>query len=181
MSVRLSAWNNLAPTWRNFIKFDILEFFRKSVKKIQVSLKSDKITCTLPEDQYTFLIISHSFLLKMTNIFRKNCRENQNTYFTFSNIWRKSYRLWYNVEKYSTAGQATDDNRAHARCKLYTWGQRHTIRICMLIAFLGNNVEGNALQCYVIVLCCSATLCNCSAFFMISGLACNKTQICYTL
>jgi len=28
-------------------------------------------------------------------------------------IFRKSYRLWDNVEKYCTAGQATDDNMAH--------------------------------------------------------------------
>jgi len=25
-----------------------------------------------------------------------------------------SYRLWYNVEKYCKAGQATDDSMAHA-------------------------------------------------------------------
>jgi len=32
------------------------------------------------------------------------------TYFFF----RKSCRLWENVEKYCTAGQAADDNMAHA-------------------------------------------------------------------
>ena len=31
---------------------------------------------------------------------------------------RKSRRLWDNVEKYCTAGQATDDNMAHARYML---------------------------------------------------------------
>jgi hypothetical protein len=41
LSVCLSAWNNLAPTGRFFMEFDILLFFRKSVQKIQVSLKSD--------------------------------------------------------------------------------------------------------------------------------------------
>ena len=39
-SVRLSAWNNSAPIKRIFMTFDII--FRKSVDKIQVSLKSDK-------------------------------------------------------------------------------------------------------------------------------------------
>ena len=38
MSVRPSAWRNLAPTGQIFMKFDI---FWKSVQKIQVSLKSD--------------------------------------------------------------------------------------------------------------------------------------------
>ena len=41
MSVRLSAWNNSAPTGRIFVKFDIRVFFRKSIEKIQDSLKSD--------------------------------------------------------------------------------------------------------------------------------------------
>jgi len=42
-SVRLSAWNNSAPTRRIVMKFDISVFFRKFVeKKIQVLLKSVK-------------------------------------------------------------------------------------------------------------------------------------------
>ena len=35
-------------------------------------------------------------------------------------FFRKSYRLWDNVEKYCTAGQATDDNMAHAHFMLDT-------------------------------------------------------------
>jgi hypothetical protein len=50
MSVRPSAWNNSALTERILIKFDILEFSRKSIEKIQVSLKSDKNNGTLHED-----------------------------------------------------------------------------------------------------------------------------------
>jgi len=41
-SVPLSAWNNSTPTERIFMIFGILSYFRKSVMKIQVSLKSDK-------------------------------------------------------------------------------------------------------------------------------------------
>ena len=37
MSVRLSAWNNLSPTGRIFIKLIVEYFFLKSVQKIQVS------------------------------------------------------------------------------------------------------------------------------------------------
>jgi hypothetical protein len=33
-------------------------------------------------------------------------------------FFRKSCCLWDNVEKYSIAGQATDDNMAHAYCML---------------------------------------------------------------
>ena len=34
------------------------------------------------------------------------------------------------MEKYFTAGQATDDNMAHAHCILYTEGYIHTLRLC---------------------------------------------------
>ena len=58
----LPACNSSAPTGQIFIKFDI---FQKSVEKIQVSLKS--------EEQWvlylcTFMIISHSVLLRMRNV-----------------------------------------------------------------------------------------------------------------
>jgi len=38
---------------------------------------------TVNEDQYTFMIISSSFLPKMRNVSDKNCRENQDTFFYF--------------------------------------------------------------------------------------------------
>ena len=80
-----SARNNSAPTKRIFVKFEIWV----SVKKIQVSLKSDKKAGTLHECQYTFLIISRSVLLRMGNVSRKSCRKNQNTYYVhnFSRKW----------------------------------------------------------------------------------------------
>jgi len=34
-------------------------------------------------------------------------------------FFRKSCRLWDNVEKFRRAAQATDDNMAHAHCMLY--------------------------------------------------------------
>jgi hypothetical protein len=40
-SVSPSAWNNSAATEENFVKFGIWALFRKSVEKIQLSLKSD--------------------------------------------------------------------------------------------------------------------------------------------
>ena len=39
---------------------------------------------TLHEDQYTFVIISCSVLIRMRNVSDKSCRENQNTHFMFS-------------------------------------------------------------------------------------------------
>jgi len=57
----------------------------------------------------------------MRNVSDKSCRENQNTHFMFNTppLPEKSCRLLDNVEKYCRAGQATDDNVAHAHCMLY--------------------------------------------------------------
>jgi len=38
----------------------------------------------------------------MKNISDKHCRENQHTFYV-KKRWRKSFRLWDNVEKYGTA------------------------------------------------------------------------------
>jgi hypothetical protein len=42
-------------------------------------------------------------------------------------IFRKSCRLWDNVEKYCIAGEATDESMAHAQCMLDTQGYKHTL------------------------------------------------------
>jgi len=41
-------------------------------------------------------------------------------------FFRKSCRLWDNVEKYGRPGQATDDNTAHVHCMLDTATNTHT-------------------------------------------------------
>jgi hypothetical protein len=53
---------------------------------------------TLREDLCTFLIISHSVLLRMRNVSDKSLRENRNTHFMFSNFFQTKYSLWDNVE-----------------------------------------------------------------------------------
>ena len=104
-SVRLTAWNNSAPTGRIFTKFDIWVFFEKTVENIQVglSLKSDKnkgyftwrpiYTCI-----YIYIyIISRSVLLRMRNVSHKCCRGNQNTYFVFSIFFFSKIQPFYEI------------------------------------------------------------------------------------
>ena len=80
-----------------------------------------RITGTLHEYQYTFLIISHSVNLRMRNVSDKRCRENRSTRFTFSNWYPKQCLLWDNVEKkYCRAVQNTIENMAHTHCMLDT-------------------------------------------------------------
>jgi hypothetical protein len=56
-----------------------------------------RIAGTLHEDQYTFLIIPHSLLLRMRNVSDKSCRQNQNTHFTFNNVFFKRNRAIYEI------------------------------------------------------------------------------------
>ena len=113
------ALNNSAPTGRIFMKFDTWVFFGK--KKLPIRFTFDwnqtRITGTLYEDQYTFLIISCWSLLRMSNISHKICRKYKN--FVFNSVFfpRKSCRLWDKVEKilYSGAGH----RRQYGACALH--------------------------------------------------------------
>jgi hypothetical protein len=67
------------------------------------------ITAALHEDVCTIIRVSRCILLTIINIWDKICRENQNTHFIFNKFFFFLNRAFY-VEKYGTAGQATDDN-----------------------------------------------------------------------
>jgi len=62
LSVQLEQ---LGYHWKDFHEIWYLSIFRKSVEKIQVSLKSDKAKGTLHEDWYEFFVISRPFLFEM--------------------------------------------------------------------------------------------------------------------
>jgi len=52
-------------------------------------MKTDRITGTLHEDLFTFIITYLSALLRMQNVSDRICRENQNTHFMFSYVFSK--------------------------------------------------------------------------------------------
>jgi len=85
---------------------------------------------TLLEDQYTFFIVYCLFLLRMRFVSDKRFRENQNIHFMFDNVFLTSRRLSDKLEKYSTAGQATDDNMANAHYVLDTKLYKNTLSVC---------------------------------------------------
>jgi len=139
MSVRLLAWNNSAPTGRIFMKFEIWVFFADLSTKFKFHSNRTRIT-----DLRTFTIISRSFLL-MRNVSGPSCRENQNTHFMFNTFFPKWFRLWDNVEKYVRAGQATDNNTAHARYMLDNSGlHTHSQNMQYLSLFHCNSGYTNA-------------------------------------
>ena len=101
-SVRMQQ---LAATGRIFMNL-ILPIFQNYVEKTQIS--------SLLEDIYSTHLVTIScwILLRMINISDKSCRQNQNTCFMFNTSFlRKSCRSWNNVEKYSRARQAVDNNK----------------------------------------------------------------------
>ena len=82
--------------------------FKKSVEEIQIALKSVK------NNGYFTRRPLHIYGIYLHSSYNEKCfpdtssKENQNTLFIFSiTFFRKSYRLWDNVEIYS-AGQAID-------------------------------------------------------------------------
>ena len=86
-----------------------LIIFRKSVEKIQFSLKSDNNNGTLHEDLCTFMIISRWIIFRMRNVSCKTLEEIKTHILCSVTFVFKSCRLWDNMEKYGKARQTTDD------------------------------------------------------------------------
>jgi len=77
MSVSPSVgMEHLGSHWTDFHENRYFCIFRKSVDKIQVSLKSDKNNGTLRGDLRIFMKISRAILLRKRNI-SERCRKNQ--------------------------------------------------------------------------------------------------------
>ena len=123
MSVRPSVrMEQLDSHWTDFDEFWYFRFFLKSVEKIQVYLKSGKNNGYFTQRFFTFMTISRLIPLTLRNVLDKSCRENQNTRFMFNNIFRKSCRLWDNVERFGGAEQAQKKNTVrYGECALHAW------------------------------------------------------------
>jgi hypothetical protein len=102
---------------------EILYFviFRKIVDTIQVSLQADTNNgyfAWRPLD--IFLSYLAQFFLEWEMFQTKVVEEIKTRILCSITFFRLSYLLWDNVEKYFTAGQATDDNMAHEHFVLRT-------------------------------------------------------------
>jgi hypothetical protein len=123
--LRLSVWVSVRPSarpsvfvhmeqlcfqWTDFHGVWYLTIFGNVSRKFNFYKNLTRITGTLHEDLSTFMIISRLFLLLMRNVSARICRENQNTYFMFSNFFPEYGRLWDNMGKYGRAIRDIDDN-----------------------------------------------------------------------
>ena len=79
------------------------------------------------------LYISRSVLLRMRNVSDKSLRGKKTHFGPITFFFRKSCRLWDNVEKYCRARQATDDSMA--QCMPDNQSYAHTLRICNTYCF----------------------------------------------
>jgi hypothetical protein len=91
-------------------------FSGKSVEKIQHSVKSDKNSGYFTWEMFQTKIVQNMATHILCPI----------TFFFLENL---SFSL-DSVEIYSTAGQATDDNMAHAHCMLDSYGYKYIHRFC---------------------------------------------------
>jgi len=118
MYVWSSAWNSSAPTERIFTKFGIWGLIENLSRKFKFHGNPTRITRTLHKVQFTFLIISHSVLLRMVHVSDRFIEKIKTHILCSVTFPGKSCRLWDNVEKYGTARQATDNKAAHSHCLL---------------------------------------------------------------
>jgi len=132
LSVCPSACNNSDPTRRIFMKFDIWKFFEILSKKLKFHSNLTRITGTSHEDQYTFFIISRSFLLIMRNVSDKSCRENQNTHFWVQFFFFKNPAVYEKMLKKKLYSRASHrwQYGAPALHAGYLRLQIHTLKFC---------------------------------------------------
>jgi len=74
---------------KDFEETRYLNIFLKYFEKFKIYDNRTRATGTLREDQCTFVIIFHTFLLRMRYVSDKCCRVNQNTHFMFNKVFSK--------------------------------------------------------------------------------------------
>jgi hypothetical protein len=125
--------DNSTPTGRILMKFDLFASFRKSVEKIQISLKSDKNKGYFTWNVFTFMTISHWILLRIRNVLDKSCREKENAHCISNNFFSDNRTVYEIMSKnmVETEGRQITSQygayalqavwaRLHARTRMHT-------------------------------------------------------------
>ena len=121
----------LVSHWMDFHESWYLSIFRQSVEKVQVLLKSDESNTYFTwRPTYIYDNISQNFV--EWAVFQTTVVDKIKTYILCSTTFSlKSCRLRDNVEKYGTAGQATDNNIIrYMRFACWITKATDTLRIC---------------------------------------------------
>ena len=138
-SVRMKQ---LGSHWTEFHEISWFRIFRKSIQKIQVSLKSDKNTGHLTRRPVYMSDLSRSVLLRMQHISDKSRRKTRNTHFISSNIFFEYLAvyviMWKNIVERGGGGYS----RQYGACVLhagYLRLQTHTQVVTYALIFHCNN------------------------------------------
>jgi hypothetical protein len=137
--------------WADVYEILYLRIFRKSVDKIQVSLKSDKtrVMVTSDADQCTLMIISRSDLLRMTCFVQNSYRRSKHTSRVQKHCFENRAIYEKILEKCSSPGQATCACAVHTA---YLWLLTYTQNVKYLLLLGCNNCCTNAPQSYFCIL-----------------------------
>jgi hypothetical protein len=121
----------------------IFEEFSKNLSR-KYNLTRITVTCA-------FMIISRWIIFKMINVSDKSCTGNQNTILGPVTTFRKSCRLWHNVEKCGIAKLGTYDNIIR-RMRFACWITKatDTLRMCNTCCFSTSTVVTRTRLCYVV-------------------------------
>ena len=152
LSLRLSTWNNSAPTGLIIMKSDIWVFFENLSRKFKLHQHRGRKTAVYMKYN-VFLIIPRSVLLRMKNVSHKGFREYQDAHFTFNNFFfRKSYRVWDTWKNIVLPGrtQTPIQHRKNALDAVYLRLRRHSQNMYLLLLFHCNNGCKNTPHWYVI-------------------------------
>ena len=116
MSVRLSAWNNSAPTGRIFMKYGIWVVFETLSGKFKFHSNRTRTTAHYVKTNMKFWSIIFQFFVEW-EMFHTIMAEKIKTPVLWSvNFFFENCCSFDNVDKYCRAGKNTDDNMAHAHC-----------------------------------------------------------------
>jgi hypothetical protein len=116
------------------MKFGIWVFSETLLGKFKILINLLRTTGTSHGDQYTFFI-SPSVRLRMKKYFRESFRESQNAHCTLNNLFRKSCRLWDNVETFCRAGRPQTTTRCMHIAVLVPKATNAHSEFVLLIAF----------------------------------------------
>ena len=94
--IRISVLSKCTVQQKN--SNNIWVFLENLLGNFKFHLNGTRTTSALHKQQYTFMIISRSLLLRLRNFSDKSCRENRNTHFIFGNFFLELCRLWSNVK-----------------------------------------------------------------------------------
>jgi hypothetical protein len=119
------------------MKYDVWVFFQTLSRIFKFYLNPTRITGTLHEDRYTFMIISGSFFLEWEK-FRRKFVEKVKTHILLSiPFFLKLYHLWGNGERFCRAERATTIWRIRVACWITkaTHPHTHTHAVCNIYCF----------------------------------------------